>query len=82
MSYTSYVPARINESKCSEETKKCPVKVIPTKKTEWSETQISQYVNMIRNSRKSHKIYSQNVNQYGGASGAQGGYRIPPRNKF
>tara|TARA_B110000285_G_scaffold134537_1_gene150794 strand:- start:235 stop:411 length:177 start_codon:yes stop_codon:yes gene_type:complete len=58
------------------------VKVLPKKKTEWSETQVSMYVNLVRNSRKKHSDVSREVNQYGSAPGAPGGYGAPPRNKF
>jgi hypothetical protein len=80
MSYSSYVPARINEKNCIDGT--CPVKVLPPKKTVWTETQVSMYVNIVRNSRKKHTDLSREVNQYGSASGAPSGYGAPPRNKF
>jgi|TARA_B110000238_G_C15789601_1_gene295358 hypothetical protein len=80
MSYSSYVPARINEKKCNDGT--CPVKVIPQKKTEWTETQMSMYVNIVRNSRKKTKNVSREVNEYGSSFGAPSGYGAPPRNKF
>ena len=82
MSYSSYVPARINEKKCSDDNKSCPEKVIPIKKTEFSETQVSLYVNMIRNSRKKSHTIAQSLNQYNGAAGSPGGYGSPPRNRF
>lgn len=82
MSYSSYVPPRINTNKCKDENKTCPAKVIPEKKREWSETQISMYVNIVRNSRKKTHVYTRNVNELGGAPGAPGGSRAPPRNKF
>ena len=80
MSYSSYIPARINEKKCSDGT--CPVKVLPPKKTVWTETQESMYVNIVRNSRKKTINVASEVNEYGSASGAPSGYGAPPRNKF
>ena len=82
MSYSAYVPARINEKRCSDDNKSCPEKVIPKKKTEFSETQVSLYVNMIRNSRKKSHTIAQSLNQYNGAAGSPGGYGSPPRNRF
>jgi len=82
MSYSSYVSARINEKKCSDDNKSCPEKVIPKKKSELSETEISLYVNMIRNSRKKSRTITQTLNQYNSAAGSPGGYGSPPRNKF
>ena len=68
MSYSSYVPPRINENKCKNENKSCPVKIIPEKKREWSETQVSLYVNIVRNTKKKTRTYIQSVNKLGGAS--------------
>lgn len=77
-----YVPARINEKKCSHDNKSCPAKVIPKKKSELSETEISLYVNMIRNSRKKSHTFTQTLNSYNSAAGSPGGYGSPPRNRF
>jgi len=82
MSYSSYVPARINEKQCSDDNKSCPEKVIPKKKSEWSETEISLYVNMIRYSRKKSHTFVRELNQYNSVAGSPGGYGSPPRNRF
>tara|TARA_B100001996_G_scaffold109208_1_gene82558 strand:- start:1 stop:258 length:258 start_codon:yes stop_codon:yes gene_type:complete len=83
-SYTSYVPARINESKCNDEDKKCPKKVQPIKEPNIENTQKYLYTSIVKNSKKRKKtvFLSQNINDFNRVSGSFGGSGSPPRNKF
>lgn len=81
-SYTSYTPARINESKCNDSN--CPKKVLPINQPKIENTQKYLYASIVNNSRKRKNtvFLSQNINEYNRVSGSLGGSGSPPRNKF
>jgi|TARA_R110001592_G_scaffold60820_1_gene185382 hypothetical protein len=83
-SYTSYTPARINDSNCNDDNKKCPKKVLPINKPKIENTQNYLYASILKNSQKRKKtvFLSQNRNEYNKVSGSFGGSGSPPRNKF
>ena len=81
-SYTSYTPARINDSKCNDSN--CPKKVLPIKEPNIENTQKYLYASIVKNSKKRKKtvFLPQNINEYNRVSGSFGGSGSPPRNKF
>ena len=54
-SYTSYTPARINDSKCNDDDKKCPKKVLPIKEPNIEHTQKYLYASIIKKNFNSKK---------------------------
>tara|TARA_Y100000589_G_C27187895_1_gene643427 strand:- start:2460 stop:2717 length:258 start_codon:yes stop_codon:yes gene_type:complete len=83
-SYKSYKPARINEAKCNDDSRKCPEKVLPITEPNIENTQKFLYASIIKNSkkRKTTTYISQKLNDFNSISGSQGGFGSPPRNKF
>ena len=73
-SYKSYKPARINEAKCNDDTRKCPEKVIPNTEPNIENTQKFLYASIINNSkkRKTKTYISQNLNEFNSISGSKG----------